>query len=139
MTTLTDTFATPAAAARPDRFLRRVLALDAATCAATGLLLLAGGGFLERLLGLPATLLAAAGLALLPSAAFIAFVATRERMPRAGVWAIIVLNALWVVGSILLLVSGAVAPTALGAAFVLAQAAAVAILAELEYVGLRRC
>ena len=139
MMTLTDTFATPAATARPYRFLRRVLAADAATCAATGVLLLAGGSLLERLLGLPAALLVSAGLSLLPCAAFIAFVATREIMPRAAVWTIIVLNALWVVGSILLLTNGGLAPTALGIAFVLAQAAVVAILAELEYVGLRRC
>jgi hypothetical protein len=140
MTTLTDTFSTRTeTAARPDRFLRRVLAVDAGTCAAMGLLLLAGNALLEPLLGLPAAFLAAAGLSLVPCAAFIAFVTTRENMPRAAVWAIITLNALWVVGSILLLMSGAFGPTALGTTFVLAQAGVVAILAELEYVGLRKC
>ena len=88
--------------------------------------------------GLDAIVLAAAGLGLLPCAAFIALVATRPTMPRAAVWAIIVLNALWVVGSVLLLTHGGLAPTALGYAFVLGQAAVVALLAELEYLGLRR-
>jgi hypothetical protein len=37
-----------------------------------------------------------------------------------------------------LLVSGWVAPTALGYAFVIAQAAVVAVLAELQIAGLRR-
>ena len=72
MSTLTDTFAPPTARAQPDLFLRRVLVADAATCVATGILLLAGNVLLEQWLGLPAALLAAAGLGLLPCAAFIA-------------------------------------------------------------------
>jgi hypothetical protein len=54
------------------------------------------------------------------------------------VWVVIIANALWVVDSLWLLVSGWVSPTALGVAFVLAQAAAVAVLTELEYIALRR-
>jgi hypothetical protein len=45
---------------------------------------------------------------------------------------------LWVAGSIGLLVSGWVAPTMLGTAFVTAQAVVVGVLAELQFVGLRR-
>lgn len=138
-TTLSDTFATAAGAAQPDRFLRRVLVADAITCAAMGALLLPGAGPLERLLGLPATLLVSAGMSLLPCAAFIALVATRDTLLRSAVAAIIGLNALWVIGSILLLTSAGLGPTALGYAFTIAQAAVVAIFAELEYVGLRRC
>ena len=41
-------------------------------------------------------------------------------------------------GSIGLLVSGWVAPTALGYAFVIAQAIVVGVFAELQFVGLRR-
>jgi hypothetical protein len=54
------------------------------------------------------------------------------------VQAIIALNVLWVAGSIGLLVSGWVAPTALGYAFVIAQAIVVGVFAELQFVGLRR-
>jgi hypothetical protein len=45
---------------------------------------------------------------------------------------------LWVAGSVLLLVSGRFEPNALGFAFVLGQAAAVAVFAEMQYVGLRK-
>jgi hypothetical protein len=75
---------------------------------------------------------------LIPYVAFVAWVGTREAISRSAVQAIIVLNVLWVAGSIGLLVSGWVAPTMLGYAFVIAQAAVVAVLAELQFVGLRR-
>ena len=47
-------------------------------------------------------------------------------------------NSAWVAGSLALLVSGAVSPTMLGYAFVLVQAVAVGVLAELQWIGLRR-
>ena len=119
-------------------FLRSVLLMDAATSAAMGVALLLGAGMLAGLLGLPEVLLRGAGLSLLPFAAFVAWVATRPALWRAGVWAVIALNVLWAVDSVVLLVPGWVAPAAQGYAFVLAQAAFVAVLAELEYVGLRR-
>lgn len=54
---------------RTSTFLRRVLFADAATCVATGLLLMLGSSLLEPLLGLPTGLLRYAGLSLLPFAA----------------------------------------------------------------------
>jgi hypothetical protein len=119
-------------------FLRRVLIADALTCVATGLLMLLGAGFLEPLLGLPATLLQNVGLALLPIAGFIAYVGTRPQLSRRLVWLVIAGNAIWVVDSIVLLMSGWVAPTALGQAFIVVQAVAVAVFAELEYFGIRK-
>ena len=47
-------------------------------------------------------------------------------------------GALWVAASFGLLVSGAVQPTMLGYAFVIAQALAVALLAGLQFIGLLR-
>src|SRR5215471_1136392 len=119
-------------------FLRNVLVLDAAASGATGLLLVAGAGVLEDLLGLPVALLREAGLILIPYVAFVAWAATREPIARGAVWAIIALNALWALASVGLLVSGLVAPTALGYTFVIAQAAVVALLGELQYAGLNR-
>ena len=117
-------------------FLRRVLCLDAATCVATGAMLSLGSDALASMLGLPAVLLLYAGLSLFPTAAFMLWVATRATIPVAGAWLVIVGNVAWVVGSLLLFIP--LSPTALGVAFVLVQAAAVAVLAELEYVGLQR-
>jgi hypothetical protein len=119
-------------------FLRRVLVLDAASCIGMGVLVTAGTGYLESLLGLPAPLLRTTGASLLPFAGVLIWLATRSVPPRAGVIAVIVCNAVWVIDSLALLASGWLAPTALGTAFILAQAAAVAVLAVLEYVGLKR-
>lgn len=119
-------------------FLRRALILDAVASGATGLLMIAGAGLIDGSLGLPAALLRGAGLVLVPYVAFVAYVGTREAIARPAVWTVIAANALWAVASALLLVSGWVAPTALGYAFVIGQAVVVALLGELQYVGLRR-
>jgi hypothetical protein len=119
-------------------FLQRALLADALISGATGLLMFLGAGFLTGLLALPEPLLRYAGLALLPFAAFVVFVATRERLNRMLVWDVIILNALWTIGSIVLLVSGWVAPNMLGAAFVIFQAVVVGVFAELQFIGVRR-
>ncbi|TDH63156.1 hypothetical protein E2C06_07175 [Dankookia rubra] len=122
----------------PSDFLRRVLLADAACSGAMGLLLALLAGPLSRWFGLPAALLLEVGLFLLAFAAFVAVLGLRQASPRLLVWLVIVGNALWALDSVLLLVSGWVAPTALGGTFVVAQALVVALLAELEYTGLRR-
>jgi len=116
--------------------LRRILLIDAATCALTGLLLSLFAPTLEPLLGLPYALLQSAGLARLPTAAFMAWVALRDKPPVVGVWTVIAGNAGWVLASLLLVVW--LSPSLLGYAFVIAQAVVVALLAELEYAGLRK-
>jgi hypothetical protein len=120
------------------RFLRNALALDAAACAATGLLLALGAGALAAPLGFPAGFLRGAGLVLLPCAALLALLASRSTLPRLAVYAVIGINILWIADSVLILVAGWFAPTGLGIAFVLAQAAAVAVVTELEVIGLKR-
>ncbi len=124
--------------AQQSPFLRRALILDAAASGATAVLLILAAGLIDGLLGLPVALLRGAGLVLLPYVAFVAFVATRPRLEPAAVVMIIACNALWAAASVLLLASGKLAPTGLGIAFVLAQAIVVALLGELQYVGLRR-
>jgi hypothetical protein len=119
-------------------FLRRVLIADAVSSAGMGVALLLVAGYVDELLGLPAAFLESAGLALLPFAAFVLYIATRPSLARAAVWAVVVLNAIWVVDSLLVFVTGWLAPTLLGAVFIIAQAIFVGVLAELEYFGLRR-
>lgn len=119
-------------------FLRRALLVDALASAATGLLMALGAPLLAPLLGLPLALLREAGILLLPFAAFVAFIGTRPEVPRRGVWAVIVVNAMWVIDSIVLLFSGWVQPTVYGQLFVAAQAFVVAVLAELEFFALRK-
>jgi hypothetical protein len=115
--------------------LRSLLVFDAVTCAVMGALLVLGSGTLAGLTLLPTALLTEAGIVLLAVAAFILFVATRRVMPALGVIAIIAGNALWVLGSLAVLL--ATTPNALGTGFVLVQAFAVAALAALELAGWR--
>lgn len=119
-------------------FLRRVLIVDAVSSGAMGVVLFALSAPLAGLLNLPPALLSEAGLVLFPFAAFVGFLASRSEPPRFGVWIVIALNVVWAIDSLVLLVTGWVDPNLLGYACVIGQAVVVAVLADLEYVGLRR-
>jgi hypothetical protein len=119
-------------------FLRRVLALDSASCLAIGILLCLGAAPLSGLFGLGERLLFGAGLLLLPLAAFIAWLASRPAPPSPLVWLVVAGNVAWTAESFLLIETEAARITALGTAFVAVQAVAVLGLAVLEYAGLRR-
>jgi hypothetical protein len=119
-------------------FLRRVLLLDSVSSGAMGVLLLTCSGLLAGLLDLPAALLQEAGLVMLPFALGVGFLGTRTHLSRVAVWAVIVINAIWAIDSVLLLFTGWVQPNPLGYAFVLGQAAFVAVMAELELIGMRK-
>jgi hypothetical protein len=118
--------------------LRNALHLDALVSGAAALIMVAGAPLLSPLLNLPAGLLVGAGLLLVPFVAMLVIVARRKTVARLVLVDIIGLNALWVAMSFGVIVSGLVAPNALGIAFISAQAIAVALFAELQYVGLRR-
>src|SRR3954453_6568100 len=122
----------------PSDFLRRVLLVDAASCIGMGLMLAALAVPLSRWFGLPAGMLREVGLFLLAFAVLVAALGLRRASPRLLFWMVVVGNALWALDSVLLLVSGWGAPTALGGGFVGAQALVVALLAELEFSGLCR-
>jgi hypothetical protein len=120
------------------RFLRVALRIDALASAASAALALLAGPILADLLGTPLSLLWPTGVFLVAWAAALWYVSSRPRPNATAVWAIIGLNILWVVDSIVLIAAGWFALTVLGTAFVLLQAAAVAVFADLEFVGLRR-
>ena len=119
-------------------FLRRVLFADALSCAGLGVLLLVFTGMLANLFSLPSGLLVQAGVVLLPFAAFVAYVASRARVSRFAVGAVIALNVVWVVESFVLLGMESIEANTLGIAFVVAQALFVAAISVLEYAGLRQ-
>lgn len=123
---------------QPNPLLRRVLQLDALLSGGAGLLLCLGAAPLSALLGLPLALLQIAGLLMLPWCGVLLWMARRAPLDRRAVWAVIAVNAAWVVDSLLLLASGWVQPTFWGQAFVIAQALAVVLFAELQYLGLKR-
>lgn len=123
---------------RPSALLRRALQADALVSGAMALLLTLAAGTLSPLLALPEALLLDTGLFLIGYAALVGWLGTRAVLPRTLVLIVIAGNALWTLGSVALLLSGPVAPNALGIAFVLVQATAVGIFAELQFIGLRR-
>jgi hypothetical protein len=119
-------------------FLRRALLADAAVSGAAGLLMAAGAGPMQELLHVPKQLLLVAGVILIPYAFELALLARRDPPSALLVWAVIATNVTWALGSVLLLISGIVRPNALGYAFILVQALAVAAFGEIQYVGLRK-
>ena len=120
------------------RFLPNVMWADAVSCAATGALQVAFTGVLARLTGLPAPLLMGTGVFLLAYAAAAAFMASRSTPPRTLIGLVVVGNFGWAVACVALLVSGMFPVTAVGVAWVVAQAVCVIVLAELQWTGLRR-
>lgn len=119
-------------------FLRRLMAFDAITSGAMGLMLVVGAGLLGPILNLPVPLLREAGLVLVPFAIGVGIVAARAPTHRGAVLAIAAINAAWVIGSLGLLVSGLAGPNLLGMAFVAGQAVFVGVLAEWQVIGARR-
>jgi hypothetical protein len=117
------------------RGLTRILLLDAATCAVMGLLLLLASGPVGGRTGIPAALLFYAGAALIPIALYMALVARWAVGNHLAVWLVILGNIGWVLASFGLFAF--IAPDGLGIAFILAQAAIVAVLARLEYAAWR--
>jgi hypothetical protein len=118
--------------------LRRVLLVDAMASGACALLALVAADWLSPHLGLSPAFLRGAGLILIPFVALLLAVAARGTDSRPAVGIIIAFNVLWVLASVGVLVTGGVAPTGLGIAFVLVQAAVVALLGWLQFAGLRR-
>jgi hypothetical protein len=122
----------------PSLFLRRAIQGDAIITGAMAVLLVAAAGFLGPLLNLPETFLREVGIFLVVYAALVGFLGTRDLMPKLAVWAVIAANAIWTIDSIALLFTGWVQPNMLGQAFVVMQAVSVGVIAELQYIGLKR-
>jgi hypothetical protein len=122
----------------PRGLLRLALRLDAGASGAVGLLALVAAPALDGLLGTPRALLGPVGLVLVAYATLLWIMAVPAGVSQSLVWAVIVGNGLWVVASAAVVAAGWLPLTGLGVAVVLAQAAAVALVAALQLVGLRR-
>lgn len=120
------------------RFLPRVMWADAASCAASGALQLVAGQPLSDVTRLPLALLQSTGWFLLGYALLAAWMAARSPVPRRLIGLVVVGNFGWAAGCVALLAFGGLGLSAWGAAWVLAQALVVVVLAELQWTGLRR-
>jgi uncharacterized protein YjeT (DUF2065 family) len=119
-------------------FLRRALLADAVFSGLGALAMTTAAGLLAPLLQLPEALLRETGLFLIAYTALVGWLGTRPSIPKVLVIPVIVGNAAWTLASIALLFSGRVNPNLFGDIAVVAQAVATGVLAELQYLGLRR-
>ncbi len=118
--------------------LRRALLADAVFSGISAVVMTLDADALAPLFNLPEALLRETGLFLIAYTALVGWLATRPSLPKAIVMVVVAGNAAWTLASIALLFSGAVAPNLLGEIVVVAQAIATGVLAELQYIGLRR-
>jgi hypothetical protein len=119
-------------------YLKKAIAADALVSGAAGVAMMVGSTFLPGLLGLPAELLFWAGLALVPFVIELVLILRMKQVPPAFIAALIAINIAWVVASLFVAFGPAFAPTLFGKLFVVAQAAVVAVFAELQIIGLKR-
>ncbi len=123
---------------QPSPLLRNALLADGLLGISTGLLLVLGANWLVGFLELPRLLLMASALILLPLGGLLFWLSRQPQLHRMAVWAVITLNTLWVIETSLLLVLGWVEPNLFGYVFIIGQAVVVALLAELQWFGLRQ-
>jgi hypothetical protein len=130
---------TPAVARiRETPLLRWALELDGVANVLTGLAYVLAAGWISDRLGLSTTLLYSAGAFMIVGGAVILAVSTRRSVPVLWVGAIIVLNAVWAVDSVVVAAAGWFDPTTAGTTWILLQAGVVAVFAAVEWAGLRR-
>lgn len=115
----------------------RWIRLDALVSGTSGLVAAAGAVALDGVLGVSAAFLVALGIFLLGYAALLLLLA-RRGAPTTGAKAVIAGNALWVAASVVAVVADWLTLATAGTVVALAQAAAVALIAEAQWVGLRR-
>ncbi|MFG1684765.1 hypothetical protein ACGFNP_31705 [Nonomuraea sp. NPDC049269] len=120
------------------RFLRLTLVLDAVVTGVNGLAYLAATGPASDLLGPDAGLLREIGVFLLVYGAAVGLLASRRAISPVATKAVIALNAVWTLGSVLAVVTGVAEFTTIGAVWAIAQALVVGVFAELQIMGLRR-
>lgn len=111
-------------------------AIDAGVTAITAIAYVFAGGLVEDLIGLSPDTGRAIGLGLLGFAAVVALAATRSG-PRWLVWAVVAVNAAWVLASLGVAISGALDLSIAGRCWTVAQAAVVGALAVLQTSALR--
>lgn len=115
----------------------RSIRLDALMSGSSGLLAAAGAPALDGVLGVSTGFLVVLGIFLLGYAASLLLLA-RAGAPAPGAKAVIGGNTLWVVASVVTVLADWLTLTTAGTVVCLAQAAAVAVIAEVQLVGLRR-
>lgn len=121
-----------------DRLLRRALQANAIFSTICAALLVWAARPLGEWMGLPPTALRVLGLGFIPFILFLFYMTRQPTINPAHARFILILDAAWVVLTPVLLLSGWLPLTATGKWIIILTTDIVAILAVLEYVGLRR-
>jgi len=125
-------------ATKPANLLRFALTLDGVASGLSGVALLALAGVLDGPLGISSGALFGVGVFFVLYGAAVSFLGTRPEINRRGAVAVVVVNLVYVLDSVLLVAVDLVDLTTLGVVAVLGLAAAVAALAALQVQGLRQ-
>ncbi|MEV8314433.1 hypothetical protein AB0Q95_09705 [Streptomyces sp. NPDC059900] len=120
----------------PKTMLRRFLALDAVVTAGNGLAYAAASGPLGRFLGVDAGLLLGLGVALVLYGAGVGYLASRQSPPVPAVRAVIEVNAIWALLSVVAVIAW-FSPSTAGAVWIPLQALVVGGFAAVQYAALR--
>ncbi|NDZ64017.1 hypothetical protein G3I52_06750 [Streptomyces cyaneofuscatus] len=121
-----------------DSFARMALKLDAVATGLNGLAYLALATVLDSFFGVTTAVQYPVGAFLLLYALGVLAIGTRKEINRTELTAVIVANVLWVVLSLVVLISGVLSPTGVGAVWIVLQSLTVGGFATLQYVGLKR-
>ncbi|MER6191687.1 hypothetical protein [Streptomyces cyaneofuscatus] len=133
-----DGVTSDARATGSDGFARMALKLDAVGTGLNGIAYLALATVLDSLFGVTTTVQYPIGAFLLLYALGVLAIGTRKEINRSGLTAVIVTNLLWVALSLVVLISGVLSPTGVGAVWIVLQSLTVGGFAALQYVGLKR-
>lgn len=118
--------------------LQTILRLDAMTCLLMAALLIYASGPIAGLTEISGSVLFWAGVLLLPVAGFMWVLSQASDVPAWGSFLVVGGNLLWVLATLLLPASGMISPNASGWAFLIVQAAVVAVFAWLEWTSVQR-
>ena len=121
----------------PQRLLRKALTGNAAFSIVSGIAILFANRWLVKFLGLPSTVsLAILGVSLIMYAAILSVNAGRPKIKITEAWVALVMDAVWVVGSYMLIL---VIPFSTGGKWVVALVAELVLaFAILQWLGIRR-
>lgn len=119
-------------------FLRNVLRVDAVLSGLTALAMIADAEPLAAWTGLPSAVLTVLGAALLPWTALLAWLAGRTVVASAAVGAVVALNFVWVLDCAMAAFGTFGSPLGLGTAMLAVQAVGTFVIAELEWMAMRR-
>lgn len=119
-------------------FLKNVLYLDAIVTGVNALAYLVASSIINEHLGYPVGVQIGAGIFLAIFVIEILLIAGKKPINPSAVKAIIVVNVLWPIASIIALLAGWLEATTLGTVWAILQAIVVAAFAELQYFGLKK-